>query len=124
VIQVGDADTLAAMAPVSRVDVPGAGGATGAHIADPSNQWVVLFARTASSKYEPRDTAYSFTAAAPRSRHLLLNMARAATFHVSLSSAGAETRVQVATRSSTGSTPVVSSDEGVLSFEVNGLQVK
>jgi len=123
VIQIGDANTLAAMAPVVRLDSAD-GASTGAHIGDASNQWVVMLSRAASDKYEMRDTTYSFRSVAPRSRHLMVNMARTTTFHVTASSNGPETRVGIATKPAGGSTPVTSNDQGVLSFEVNGTQVK
>ena len=123
VIQIGDANTLSAMAPVAPVDAS-AGGATGAHIADPANEWVVMAARAAAGHYEMRDTAYRFKSVAARSRHLLINMARKTTFHVKVSASGASTNIEIATGAVTGSTPIASNDQGVLSFEVNGTQVK
>ena len=123
VIQFGDANTLSAMAPIARVD-SSAGTSTGAHIGDAANQWVVMAARTAAPHYEIRDTTYSFTAVVPRSRHLLINMARKTTFHVKVSATGADTKVEIATGAASGGTSVVSNDQGVLSFEVNGTLVK
>jgi hypothetical protein len=123
VIQIGDANTLASMAPISRVDAAG-GTSTGAHIADASNQWVVMAARAAADQYEMKDATYSFKSVAARSRHLLINMARGTTLHVSVSTTGAETKVEISARPATGSTPVVSNDQGVLVFEVNGTHVK
>ena len=123
VIQLGDANTLVTMAPIARVDSTG-GVSTGAHIGDPSNQWVVMAARTASDRYEVGDTTYSFRPVAPRSRHLLINMARGTTFYVKVSSTGPDTRVGIATRPASGSTAVTSNDQGVLSFELNDTQVR
>jgi hypothetical protein len=123
VIQIGDANTLAAMSPVSPVssanDV-----STGAHIADPENQWIVMASRGASDRYELRDTAYSFKSVAARSRHLLVNMARETAFHVKVSTIGPDTKIEIASAAGAGSTTVRSNDQGVLSFEVNGTQVK
>jgi hypothetical protein len=123
VIQIGDANTLAAMSPVSPVsstnDV-----STGAHIADPENQWIVMASRGASDRYELRDTAYSFKSVAARSRHLLVNMARETAFHVKVSTIGPDTKIEIAFAAGAGSTTVRSNDQGVLSFEVNGTQVK
>ena len=123
VIQIGDANTLSAMAPIAKVDAA-AGNATGAHIGDAANQWVVMAARMASPNYDIRDVTYSFKSAAPRSRHLLVNMARNTTLYVKVSAAGADTRIEIASSASTGSTPLTSSDQGALSFEVNGQLVK
>ncbi len=123
VFQIGDADTLAAMAPITRLDSAN-GASTGAHVGDPSNQWVVLLARAASDRYELGETAYSFKSVAPRSRHLIVNMARGKTFHVTVSSSGPDTKVGIATQATSGSTPMKSNDQGVLSFELNGTQVR
>jgi hypothetical protein len=123
VIQIGDADTLASMAPISHVD-SATGVSTGAHIGDASNQWVVMAARAAAERHAIAETSYSFKSIAARSRHLLINMARSTTFHVRVSTAGAETKVEIATRPAAGSAPVTSNDQGVLTFEVNGTQVK
>jgi hypothetical protein len=123
VIQIGDANTLAAMSPVSPVssttDV-----SIGAHIADPENQWVVMASRAASDRYELRDTTYSFKSVAARSRHLLVDMAKETTFHVTVSSNGSDTKIEIASTAGAGSTTVRSNDQGVLSFEVNGTQVR
>jgi hypothetical protein len=116
VIQIGDANTLDAMSPVSQVDSAN-GVSTGAHIADPENQWVV-------SSYELRDTTYSFRSVAARSRHLLVNMARSSTFYVKVSTNGADTTIEVASAAGAGRAELRSNDQGVLSFEVNGTQVR
>lgn len=121
VIQFGDADTLTTMSSVARVDSTD-GRMTGAHVADASNQWVVMLARMASDQYEAGDTTYSFRATDRRSRHLMVNMARATTFYVTVSSTGPDTKVEISTRPANGSTPAMSNDQGVLSFEVNGTQ--
>ena len=123
VFQIGDADTLAAMAPIARLDSAN-GASTGAHVGDASNQWVVMLARAASDRYELGETAYSFKSVAPRSRHLIVNMARGTTFHVTVSSSGPDTKVEIATQASGGSTPIKSNDQGVLAFELNGRQVR
>ncbi len=123
VIQIGDANTLSAMASIGRVD-SAVGSLTGAHVGDPANQWVVMAARSAADRYEIRDTTYSFNAVAPRSRHLLVNMARKTTFHVRVSASGSATKVEIGTSAVTGSAPAMSNDQGVLSFEVNGTLVK
>jgi hypothetical protein len=111
------------MAPIVKVEAF-AGGATGAHIGDAANQWVVMAARAAAPKYDIRDLTYSFKSTAPRSRHLLVNMAPSRALHVKVSAAGADTRIEIASTASSGSTPLTSNDQGVLSFEVNGLVVK
>jgi hypothetical protein len=123
VMQIGDANTLAAMAPISRVDAEN-GTSTGAHIGDAANQWVVMAARAAADRYATKDSSYTFTPVTARSRHLLINMARGATFHVRVSTTGAATKVEIAATPLTGSTPVISNDQGVLLFEVNGTHVK
>jgi hypothetical protein len=122
VIQFGDAQTLAAMAPIERIDSAN-GALTGAHISDAANQWVVMLARNASDRYDIREATYGFTAIGARSRHLLVNMARDTTFYITVSSSGAETRVAITTQPG-GGARVVSNDQGALSFEVNGTQAK
>jgi hypothetical protein len=123
VIQFGDASTLSAMAPITRVDSM-TGGSTGAHIGDASNQWVVMAARNAADHHAIGDTSYTFNPIASRSRHLLVNMAHKTTFHVKVTSSGTDTKVEMTTAPTTGSTPIVSNDQGVLTFEVNGTLVK
>jgi hypothetical protein len=123
VIQFGDANTLAAMSPVSRVDSVGEV-STGAHIADADNQWVVMAARTASTQYELRESTYTFKPVAARSKHLLVNMARATAFHVKVSTNGPDAKIEISSAPVAGSTPVRSNDQGVLLFEVSGTQVK
>jgi hypothetical protein len=123
VIQFGDANSLMSMAPISRVDSID-GKLTGTHVGDTANQWVVMLARAVSDEFQVRDAAYSFKAVAPSSRQLLLDMARSTTFHVTVSSIGPDTRVEVRTQAAGGSTPVASNGQGVLSFEVNGTQVR
>ena len=123
VFQIGDANTLTTMAPVARIDSADRA-ATGAHIADPSNEWVVMLARAAAERYALREATYTFKPAGARSRHLLVNMAREATWHVTVTASGAETRVTLAAQAAPGSTRVRSNDQGVLSFELNGTQVR
>jgi len=123
VIQIGDANTLSAVSPIARLDSAD-GAFTGTHIGDAANEWVFMAARNASDQYELRGATYKFRAASSRSRHLLINMARGITFHVSVTVSGSDTRVDVSTEFTDGSRPVVSSDQGVLSFEVNGTQVR
>jgi hypothetical protein len=123
VFQIGDANTLTKMAPIARIESAD-GSATGTHIGDPANEWVVMLSRAASERYQRRETAYAFKPAGARSRHLLVNMARATTFHVTVSASGPETKVAIATQPTGGSTAVKSSDQGVLSFEMNGTQVR
>lgn len=123
VFQIGDANTLSAMSPVMRLDSAD-GASTGAHVGDESNQWVVMLARTSSARYALTDTSYRFKPVAPRSRHLLVNMERSATFHVTVSSIGAETTVAIAAQAGPGSAPITSNDQGVLTFELNGTQVR
>jgi hypothetical protein len=120
VFQIGDANTPRNGASRTARLVNGA--STGAHIGDASNQWSML-ARTASDRYELKDTAYSFRSVAPRSRHPMANMARATTFHVTVSSSGPDTKIDVATRPGRQHARHVERS-GVLSFEVNGTQVR
>jgi hypothetical protein len=122
VIQFGDAQTLAAMAPIERIDSAN-GALTGAHIGNAANQWVVMLARNASDRYDIREATYGFKASGARSGHLLVNMARDTAFYITVSSSGAETRVAVTAQPGAGAR-VVSNDQGALSFEVNGTQVK
>ena len=121
VIQFGDADTLEAMAPTSRVDSID-GKMTGAHIGDATNQWVVLMTRRPADQFQIGGATYSFQAAAPESRHLLVNMTRSTTFHVAASTTGTQTTIAISTES-VGGTSVTSDDQGVVSFRVNGTQV-
>jgi hypothetical protein len=123
VIQFGDAKTLKSMAPIVRVDSKD-GKLTGTHIGDQTSQWVVMLARAVSDEFQVRDATYSFKAVAPTSRQLLLDMARSTTFHVTVSAIGPDTRVEVRTQASSGSTRVASNDQGVLSFDVDGTQVR
>ncbi len=123
VIQFGDASSLTSMAAISRVDSI-EGRLTGAHVGDTANQWVVMLARAASDAFQVRDAAYAFKAVAPRSTQLLLDMARSTTFHVTVSSIGPETRVELRTEAANGSKPVTSNDQGVLRFDVDGTQVR
>jgi hypothetical protein len=51
-------------------------------------------------------------------------MARETPFYVAVSSAGGETRVDITTQPAGGGARVMSSDQGVLRFEVNGTQAK
>jgi hypothetical protein len=111
------------MSPVSRVDSVGEV-STGAHIADADNQWVVMAARTASTQYELRESTYTFKPVAARSKHLLVNMARATAFHVKVSTNGPDAKIEISSAPVAGSTPVRSNDQGVLLFEVSGTQVK
>jgi len=123
VIQFGAAKTLASMAPTSRLESAD-GHTIGAHIGDPSNQWVVMLARAASDEFQRRPVTYTFRPVAPGSRHLLVDMARSTKFYVTVSSAGPDSKVEIATEAGPRSTPVTSNDQGVLSFEVIGTQVK
>jgi hypothetical protein len=123
VIQFGDSKSLAALSPVSRLESADARLA-GTHIGDPANQWVVLLARDQADTFQIREAAYAFKPVAPGSRQLLLNMARSTTFYVTAATAGAETSIEVGTEAAAGRTAVRSNDQGVLSFEVNGAQVR
>jgi hypothetical protein len=123
VIQFGDANTLKVMAPISRVE-SNDGRLIGSHIGDNTNQWVVMLARAVSDEFKVRDATYGFKAVAPKSRQLLLDMARSTTFHVTVSLTGPDTRLEIRTQAANGSTPVTSNDQGVLSFEVDGTQVR
>jgi hypothetical protein len=123
VIQFGDATGLSAMAPVERVESED-GKLAGAHIGDRENQWVVMMARDNTDAFDLRSAGYRFTAAAPRSRQLLLDMARSTTYYVAVSAAGAETSVAVGTEPTSSGTPIMSNDQGVLSFEIHGTEVR
>jgi hypothetical protein len=111
------------MARVERVESED-GKLAGAHIGDRENQWVVMMARDKTDAFDLRSAGYRFTAAAPQSRQLLLDMARSTTYYVTVSSAGAETSVAVGTEPAGSGTPVVSNDQGVLSFEIDGTMVR
>jgi hypothetical protein len=123
VIQFGDANTLDSMTPVAAVDSAD-GALTGTHIGDGANQWVVLLARNAAERYDLAQATYRFTPTTARSNHLLVNMARETPFYVTVTSAGGETRVDITTQPAGDGARVMSSDQGVLRFEVNGTQAK
>ncbi|RPH61392.1 MAG: hypothetical protein EHM89_07335 [Acidobacteria bacterium] len=84
----------------------------GSHIAEPTNEWVTLFAN------RPVDNGvatlrYQFSAAGRESRHLLMNLARAKTFFVSASADGS---VAVTSQPVPNAVSVTSTDQGVLYF--------
>jgi hypothetical protein len=111
VIQFGDADSLAQMAPVTRVQSVD-GTMVGSHIAEPANEWVTLFSN------RPVDGGvqtirYRFAPAGRESRHLLMNVARAKAFFVSASGDGS---VAVTLQPSPDAVSVTSTDQGVLYF--------
>ena len=83
-----------------------------------------MAARNAADNYAIGDTSYTFNVVAARSRHLLVNMARKTTLHVKATSSGTSTKIEITTGAAGGSTPIVSNDQGVLTFEVNGTLVK
>jgi hypothetical protein len=111
VIQFGDADSLAQMSPVTRVQSVD-GTMIGSHIADPANQWVTLFANRPTEN--PVQTVrYQFTPGVGESRHLLMNLARAKTFFVSATVDGS---VTVGTQPVPNGVSLKSNDQGVLYF--------
>ena len=123
VIQFGDAKTLTSMAPTSRLESAD-GTVIGTHIGDPSNQWVVMLARKAPDEFQPRAVTYTFRPVASTSRQLVVDMARSTTFYVTVSSAGPDTTIDIGTQVGPASTPVASNNQGVLSFDVVGTQVR
>jgi hypothetical protein len=111
VIQFGEANSLAQMASISRVQSSD-GTMIGSHIAEPANEWVVLFAKRPVDNGVPT-VNYRFSAAGPDSRHLLMNVARGKTFFVRASADGA---VAVTLQPTPHAVSVTSTDQGVLYF--------
>jgi hypothetical protein len=111
VIQFGDARSLTQMAPVTRVQSAD-GTMIGSHVAEPTNEWVTLFANRLVDG-GVQTIRYRFPAVGRESHHLLLNMARAKTFFVSATADGS---VLVAPQPVPNAVSLTSNDQGVLYF--------
>lgn len=122
VIQFGDATTLSSMSPVARIDSLD-GKMVGADIGDAGGNRVVLFSAAPNGAPVAGDVTYLFRPVAAGSRHLLVNMGRSVTYHVRAVSTGSGTTVVVSTAPQSGSLVLVSNDQGVLAFTLEGLTV-
>ncbi len=122
VIQFGDAKTLTAMSPIVRVDA-GDKKMTGAHIKDSERQWVVLFAKNSSDVLQIRAASYAFAPVATTSEQLLVNMKPHTTYYITSGTGGSGTTVTVSASPEEGSIAIMSNDQGVLKFSLDGLTV-
>jgi hypothetical protein len=123
-MQFGDAASLTSMSPV--VAVAGADGRlVGAHIADPANPWVVLFARdTGGPGAAEAAGSYSVASGAGATRHLLVDLAPGRTYRVGVRAAASRTVVTVSQAAAAGTVAATSTDQGVLTFTVKDGVVK
>lgn len=122
VIQFGDADTLTTMAPVARIRSED-GVLLGAHVQDPRNEWVMLFAREASSIGRIKSLDYTVRQKAGRTRHLLVDLAPSTVFHATVAARGPDLMIALSETPRPRSVRAPSSDQGVLWFTVEGTRI-
>lgn len=120
VMQFGDSNTLQQMSALTKVD---SGDMTGVHVRDPQNEWVVLFAQTEDRVFLVDTVSYTFQPAAARSSHLLADLIPNRTYFLTRQTGGAGTSVLLALNNRAGAVSVVSSSDGVVNFELNGLDI-
>jgi hypothetical protein len=119
VIQVGDANTLSSMSPVSMLESSD-GRAIGAQIADVANPWVVLFPKKAADVFALSSITYTFNPVGSMTRHLLTGMQPTKRYHIKHTAESVDTTVTVSTAPQSGSFVVSSNSQGVLHFAFGG----
>lgn len=120
VMQFGDSNTLTTMSALTKID---AGDMTGVHVRDPQNEWVVLFAENDARVFSVDTVAYTFQPAAGISSHMLANLIPNRTYFVYRQSGAGGTSVSIGLNNRAGAVSVVSSSDGVVTFELSGLNI-
>lgn len=122
VIQFGDSQTMNVMNPTMRL--PSSDGRMmGAHIGDPSNEWIVLFSRDAPDSFRIDDVRYSYSPQATSSKHLLLNLRRGARYYVSSTATEAATAVTVSSTETAGAIAMNSDASGAVHYSLSGQEI-
>lgn len=121
VLQIGESRTMTSVASITKVQSTDAR-MTGAHVGDPRNQWVVLFATGVGDVKGISEVTYAFDGRGLPSKHLVVNLRPSASFYITAAS-GALTTIVVSTTPMASSTRADSSSDGVLAFGLNGAVV-
>src|SRR5690606_20788747 len=121
-IQFGDSKALQTMNPTLRV-TSSDGRMMGAHIADPSNEWVVMFSHDPAETARTEAVRYSFAPQASSSQHLVLNLIPGTAYYVSPTATAGATSMSLSTSQTQGAVPVTSDESGALHFTLSGLSV-
>ncbi len=122
VIQFGSADGLNAMAATHRLATAD-GRMLGTHIADPANEWIVLFAQPADAVFNLAGATYAFHPQSSTSKHALFNMRRNAQYYIATSSSAEGTKVTISGSAGGGGTLATTGADGALHFTLSGLTV-
>jgi hypothetical protein len=119
VFQIGDANTLLSMSPVTMLESSD-GRSIGAQIADGGNPWVVMFPKKAADVFALSSIIYTFKPAGSMTRHLLTGLHPAQRYHVRHTAESGGTSVTVSTVPLSGAKVVSSNSQGVLHFTLDG----
>lgn len=122
VMQFGDSQTLATMAPTARIDAAD-GRMIGAHLRDQLAQWVFMFAQHPDHVGQLQSTTYAFTASTQLSHHLITDLAPQRPLYVDVRTSGSVTTVTLTPNSVAGAPSLTTTSDGILRFSLDGARV-